>query len=241
MRVAAVQFKARPRDPDGSREILVGLADRAGIGVDLLVLPEMAITGYSFEGPAQVRKVAEPPEGPTFTALSRVAKSRGCWLVAGFPEDAGERLYNSAWVINPAGELAFVYRKSLLYETDKSWATPGDSGYASFDTQNGSFSVGICMDLNDDKFLYWCRQKQPRAIALPTNWLDQALPVWSYWAWRMLRLPDTALVAANSYGQEPGITFSGQSAVLDGGGVLAIAPKTGDQIIAATLAKPKKS
>jgi N-carbamoylputrescine amidase len=234
MNVAAVQFKPHRGDKPEALRQLVTLARAAAAGSDLIVLPEMAATGYLFADPAAVRPVAETPAGETFQALSPVAREAGAWLVCGFVEDAGDRLYNAALVIDRAGKLAFTYRKTLLFEADTAWATPGDSGYRTFDTGRGTFGVGICMDLNDDRFTAWCATSGARAIAFPTNCLDQGDDVWPYWAWRLREVP-AALVAANTYGPEGEIAFRGTSCILDGRVVRDAAPRSGDAIVRATL------
>ena len=63
MKIAAVQYKAVKEDLVASREGLVALAHEAAAGSTLLVLPEMAITGYCYEGPDDMRRVAEPKIG----------------------------------------------------------------------------------------------------------------------------------------------------------------------------------
>lgn len=234
MRVAAVQFKATKRDPGASLARLVPLAREAARGADLVVLPEMAATGYVFASADDVRPFAEPADGPTFRALSDVAREAGAWLVCGYVERESERLFNSALVVDRGGALRFSYRKTLLYEADEGWATPGDSGYRAFDTGAGTFGVGICMDLNDDRFTAWVRAQGPDAVAFPTNWLDQGDEVWGYWAWR-LRGARSALVAANSYGPDGGVSFRGESAVLQGRALLAHAPREGDAVLRAKI------
>lgn len=234
MRVAAVQYKAPKGRKADALAALATLADRAADGSDLVVLPEMAATGYVFDGPAAIDPVAEPPDGETFRALSPIARARACWIVAGFPERAADRYFNSAVVVDPSGALAFSYRKTLLYDADVPWATPGDSGYRRFDAEQGSFTLGICMDLNDDAFVAWCAGAGARVVALPTNWLEQGTCTWPYWAMRMDGVP-SALVAANTWGPEGAIGFSGESAILDRGVVLAAGPWTGDAIVRATL------
>ncbi len=246
MRVAAVQFRPTRGDKAGSLRRLVTLAAGAARwaggpndpGLDLLVLPEMAATGYVFSGPDEVRPLAEDlspgGESETARALAPVARGARTWLVVGLPERAGDRLFNSALVLDRAGEVRFVYRKTLLFEADEAWATPGDSGYGVFEDAGASFTVGICMDLNDDAFIAHCAAAQTRAVALPTNWLDQGEEVWSYWAWRMRGVP-SALVAANTYGEDRGTRFRGESAILDGRRVLAAAARDGDAALAATL------
>lgn len=235
MKVAAVQYRAVKHDLQASLEGLCALARLAAPGSDLLVLPEMAVTGYVFRSPEDVSRVAEPPEGPTFQALSRIAAQTRCWIVAGFPEVEGEHFFNSAMVIDREGALRFVYRKTLLYELDFFWATPGDSGYRTFETGAGTFGVGICMDLNDDAFIEWLgSQTGLDAIAFPTNWLDQGYQVWGYWAWRLEGVK-AALVAANTWGHEEGTAFRGESAVLRQRTLLAAAPPTGNGFIGVEL------
>jgi N-carbamoylputrescine amidase len=234
MHVAAVQFRPEKGRKAESLRRVAALARQAR-GADLVVLPEMCATGYVFPSREAILPCCEGPDGETFAALAPVARELGAWLVAGFPEVDRGRLFNSALVIDPAGGLAFVYRKTLLFEADTTWAEAGDSGYRVVDAEAGRFTVGICMDLNDDAFVRWCSGSGARAIAFPTNWLDQGTDVWSYWAWR-LRPVSAALVAANTYGEDEGTRFRGRSAVLDRGpALLAAAPATGDAVIRAYL------
>lgn len=216
----------------------MGLADQAAAGADLVVLPEMAVTGYVFPDREAVAAVAEPAEGPTFDALRVVAKAHHCAIVSGFPEAAGDALYNSAWVIDPHGELAFVYRKTLLYTEDEHWATPGDSGYFAFDVAGARVGVGICMDLNDDRFVDWVRSEGCDAVAFPTNWVqsneDPPIDTWQYWAWRLGDVR-AALVAANTWGLDGTVLFSGRSAVLKERTIYAALPVTGDGVLRATV------
>ena len=238
MRVAAVQFKPPKGEAAEARRRLQVLARRAAQGADLVVLPEMAATGYVFDSRDAIRPVAEDPEGPTFQMLAPIAREAGVWIVGGFPERAGAQLYNSAWIIDPAGALVAVYRKTLLFEADVPWATPGDSGYMRIETPRGAFGVGICMDLNDDAFVDWVVGSDLTALAFPTNWLAQpegGIDVWEYWTWRMSEAPRTALVAANTYGPEADIAFCGRSAIMRNWTVMAHAPAMGDGVIRATL------
>ncbi|MEZ4235727.1 MAG: carbon-nitrogen hydrolase family protein [Myxococcota bacterium] len=237
MRVGLVQYRARKGDGAGSRGDLVRLATAAAREAQLVVLPEMAATGYAFADAAAVRAVAEPADGPTAAALGAVARAERVWLVAGFPEQAGDRLYNSALVLDPQGRVAFVYRKTLLYDADVPWATPGDSGYRAFETDFGRFGVGICMDLNDDAFVDWVGRSRLDAVAFPTNWVEEpgsGIETWAYWAWRMAG-QKAALVAANTWGTDGAMSFTGLSAVLQGGRILASLPAAGDGAVVVTL------
>lgn len=249
MRVAAVQFRGDGAQQDARRAALAQWVWGVGPGVDLVVCPEMATTHYLFEGSDQARLVAEPPDGPTFAALSPIAHALKTWVVCGFVERDQDRLFNSALIIDPMGGLRSVYRKTLLFDADKSWASEGDSGYELFETDMGTFAVGICMDLNDPRFVDWLLRHRPTALAFPTNWLDEGDDVWSYWAWR-LHGAGTSLVAANSWGAEGAIRFSGRSVIMrqESGDdaeprwlVLGAADTSGDDLIRADLLDPSAS
>ena len=237
MRVAAVQFKATYADPNASRaRVEARMAEAHAAGVDLIVLPEMAFTGYVFADAAALMPLAEPAEGATFAWASSHAQRGRCWIVVGFPERAGDRLFNSALVVNPSGELSFCYRKTLLFDADRTWATPGDSGYRRFDTDAGSFAVGICMDLNDPRFLLWAWRQRLDVLAFPTNWIEEGLDVHDYWRERV-EGSGAGLAAANTWGPERGVKFSGRSALMEGGAVVAAARKRGDACLVANVTR----
>jgi predicted amidohydrolase len=148
--------------------------------------------------------------------FQREAARAGITLCFGWPEldPASGLLYNSAGVCFSDGSIEF-YRKNLLYDADELWAEPGDTPYPVWTTKAGlKCCLGICMDLNDDRFIEFLIQENIRILAFPTNWLDQGFKVWNYWAWR-LRDTETCLVAANRYGEEDETPFCGDSAVLD--------------------------
>lgn len=231
MRVAAIQFEPTRGPSSGSLCRLVPLVQQAAAGADVVVCPEMAATGYLFDSVDDARRVAEPPTGPTFVALSPIAQAQQCWIVCGFAEDAGESLYNSAMVIAPDGSLAFVYRKLLLYEPDYNWAQPGDAGVAVFELDGLRMSVGICMDLNNPAFVQWLADARIDVCAFPTNWVhDDEVDVHVYWRQR-LAPTHTVLVAANRYGHEADTRFSGRSAVLSRAGVVVDGPREGDTVV----------
>jgi predicted amidohydrolase len=228
MRVAFVQYRPHP-EKDRALDELCELVERVAARSDLVVLPELACTRYLFPNPASARKVAEPAMGDTFGRLAGLAQRHQTWLVCGYVEREGDSLYNSAMVIDASGVLQSSYRKTLLYYADEAWAEPGDGAYRVFDTGNGRFGVGICMDLNDDRLIDWVASERPDVLAFPTNWLDEGDDVWGYWSERMRGL-NTTLVAANSWGREEAVGFSGRSCILFADQVLASAHLQGNAV-----------
>ena len=75
-----------------------------GVDCELLVLPELAFSGYQFVSQDEVLNLSEPiPGGPTTQRCLDLARKHGMHLVVGLPEREGERCYNSAIVVGPSG------------------------------------------------------------------------------------------------------------------------------------------
>jgi predicted amidohydrolase len=235
--VAALQFKPWRGAVEDNRARLLRLIEAAAeAGAELVVAPEMCNSGYVFPDREAILPYCETRHGQTYRLLSRAARRLGITLVYGWPEvePASDRLFNSATVCFPEGEPLF-YRKRLLYESDTTWAEPGDTPYPVWTTAAGlRATLGICMDLNDERFRDHLRESQARICAFPTNWLDQGFAVWNYWAYCLQRTR-TCLVAANTYGVEDETPFRGESAVLDGRVLLGYAAPTGDDVVMACV------
>jgi len=229
--VSAVQYRPPKGDPDRARIEISQLANQAaGNGSRIIVFPEMATTGYVWESASKMIPFAESSTGATSTMLSSIAKHYGAWIICGYPEIDNDILYNSALIISPSGERIANYRKCLLFETDFSWATAGDTR-VSIVSEYGIISPGICMDLNDDEFLAYVKQSRTQIIPFCTNWLEEGLDVHSYWKARLDSF-DGYFIAANSWGEDSGISFCGQSAIIGPGGtIVARAGKENNEII----------
>ncbi|KAI6044875.1 carbon-nitrogen hydrolase [Pisolithus marmoratus] len=99
---------------------------------------------------------AAPPPPPTSPATTATPASPPHNHTAGAhlpPTIVG---FNTAVLYSPAGELLTLYRKSNLYETDLSWAAPGN-GFTVLDLPPplGKTTIAICNDLNVHKPAVW--------------------------------------------------------------------------------------
>src|ERR671930_981124 len=110
MRLALAQINTTVGDLDGNREkILQGLAEARAASADLVLFPELAVTGYPPEDlllrPGFVRAAAE-----SLRELAR--ETRGLSALVGFPHFDGD-LYNACAVCT-AGAVKAIYRKRFL-------------------------------------------------------------------------------------------------------------------------------
>ena len=93
------------------------VADLAARGADLVVLPEMWLTGYDPGRLAEhSRRAAQPLDGPLVTRLRMWAREQSVMVCAGtIPELAGSDVYNTAVLIDADGEVLTAHRKVHLY------------------------------------------------------------------------------------------------------------------------------
>jgi len=211
------------------------VAEGAHRGAEVLVLPEMAWTGYLWAHERDLRPHAEV--AGRGTGQSRVAAWARRWnlsLAFGFPEAEGLRLFNSQGWVSPDGAPHPVYRKTHLFEADEWWTVPGNTGYLQWGTPWGAVGSGICMDLNYPDLADWHRERGTAILAFSTNWLDQDFDVIPYWEEKLLGSgPGYQGLAlfANRGGQEFGIPFRGQSSIFWKGRCLATLPGKDDGVL----------
>jgi predicted amidohydrolase len=124
----ALQLSAAFGDVDGNRARLIEAVKGLDRDVDLVVTPELCITGYDLDGLATLgEQLAEPLDGPTVAMAARVAADRGCTLVIGLLERGeGGALYDTAVIVPPDGP-AVAYRKTHLYPPEHARFAAGDA------------------------------------------------------------------------------------------------------------------
>lgn len=118
-------------------------------GANLVVLPELCNTGYTFQDRHEAFDHGESvPNGPTTKSWIKKASEEGIYIAAGIAEldGGGEKLYDTAVLIGPDGFIG-KYRKTHLWNKEKLYFTPGDGGYPVFDTKIGRIGLLVCWDI----------------------------------------------------------------------------------------------
>ena len=101
LRIAVAQYEPHVGDLEHNRSRAVRWATSAADqGAQLIVLPELASSGYVFGDEAEAQRSAEDPDdGPTVRALREVCAQHSCFIVAGISERDGDCRHNSAVLI----------------------------------------------------------------------------------------------------------------------------------------------
>lgn len=162
--VAVVQAHAVPGDIDRNLSTLErGLREAALKDADLVVTPELFVTGYA---PA----TAGHHDGQAIRAcLSELAARHGVGLVASTVDDAGTRRYISASFFCPDdGEIARIHKHHLFGDEERAHFHPG-AGYGKpFQWRKITWGMGICYDVEFPEFARYQVQQGADALLIPT-------------------------------------------------------------------------
>ena len=204
VKVAAVQCSAQLGENAANTAKLTALIrDAAAHGAKIVVLPEAAITGYlSQDGKTNWHLEGRPIEkeftgkdpspfaetvpGTATRHFCKLAGELGIYLTIPFVEiDRGidaekPRYFNTVCLADPHGKMVLHYRKIAPWpHPEKSWATPGDRGLQTFDTEYGRVGLAICFDIHNTVEKY--RDKNLWALLYPIAWAHNEHPAeWFY-------------------------------------------------------------
>ena len=148
MRIACFQGPEQPDTPQATLALLARMAATARSGgAELLIAPEMFLTGYAI-GVAEVARFAEPLDSAMLAEVANIAKQNGLAIILGFPELSEGQVFNAAIAFDAAGQLLTCYRKTHLFgEVDNSQFSQSDALPALFTIGGIKIGLLICFDV----------------------------------------------------------------------------------------------
>jgi len=207
VKVAAIQCSSELGEVEGNRKKLLGLVDEAAKqGAKIIVLPEASITGYlsqdlltnwHLEGwpierafvPRDPRPAAEEVPGDSTRAFAAAAKRLHVYVTVPFVEvvrgakGQPDKFFNTVCLAAPNGQIVAHYRKLTPWPyPEKSWATKGDLGVQTYDTEYGRVGLAICFDIHT--ILDLMKPKKIWALLYPIAWVADSHP--ADWFWHIL-------------------------------------------------------
>jgi len=151
-RIGLVQMRMGDDAAANVDAAIVGIREAAARGAQAVCLPELFRTPYFCQREdATLFDLAEPIPGPTTDVLGGIARELGVVVVVSLFERRAAGVYhNTAVILDADGRECGRYRKMhipddpLFYE--KFYFTPGDLGFAAFDTAVGRVGTLVCWD-----------------------------------------------------------------------------------------------
>ncbi len=205
---AAAQFTPVSGDPEANLRKMEKLCDMAAeAGASLIVLPELALTGYYLKADA-LRALAVPQDGSWSAPLRKKAKEHHLLIAVGYPELAAAgcpelapaadapaasaasaapgsitpgrpapSMYNSCLLIGSDGEIIGNARKRYLWGREKRLFLKGAS-FDVFETELGELSVLLCYDMEYPEPSRIAALKGADMILCPAAWSRKASHRW---------------------------------------------------------------
>ncbi|PVH73176.1 carbon-nitrogen hydrolase [Cadophora sp. DSE1049] len=194
MRIACLQFAPQVGDVNNNlnrADAVLSKADPQSL--DLLVLPELAFSGYNFRSLEHISPFLEPTTAGTTSMWARTAASRyGCVVTVGYPEKAGSNAewpaspeyFNSAIIVDADGNTVANYRRSPLYFADEpeGLVDPEEFYHGEIDRlgsvaiaiyKRPSTDLGLCkfeVPWSPSDFGYYIIHKQANLVILSMAW-----------------------------------------------------------------------
>jgi predicted amidohydrolase len=149
------------------------IKEAAAEGAEFILLPEAMDLGWT--DPSALTEAESIPEGKTCQFLSSMAKKYRLYICAGLIEKSGEKVYNSAVILDPDGEVILLHRKINELDIGHPYYALGDRLNVC-ETTYGTVGVMICADASTgDRVI-------PRALAYmgadviltPSSWAVEA-------------------------------------------------------------------
>ena len=233
VRLAICQILVIDSDREGNfRRIEYALEGAQAQRADIAIFPESSILGW--ENP-DAHTMAGPIPGRDSDRIAALAQKYHVMIAIGLDEKDGDRLYDSAILVDKTGKLLWKHRKinvlPELMTPPYSQGRPEDIGVV--DTEFGRIAVLICADTFTDAFVERMKTLKPDLMLVPYGW---AAPN-DQWPQHSKVLEDLVkkraaqvgcpmagvdLVGEMTHGPWTGQTYGGSSFVADGTGKILL-------------------
>ncbi|HTX75346.1 MAG TPA: carbon-nitrogen hydrolase family protein [Terracidiphilus sp.] len=239
VRLAICQILVIDSDRDGNfRRIEYALQQAEAQHADIAIFPESSILGW--ENP-EAHRMATPIPGADSDHIADLARKHHLMIAIGLDEKDGDKLYDSAILVDKTGKLLWKHRKinvlPELMSPPYSEGRPDDIGVV--DTEFGRIAVLICADTFTDAFVNRMKTLKPDLMLVPYGWAapDNQWPQHSKVLEALVKsraaqvrcpMAGVDLVGEMTHGPWAGQTYGGSSFVADGTGKILLTLKDRD-------------
>ena len=180
-------------------------------GGDLLITPELFLTGYNIG-----KEMFELAKQELLQMVQQVAREEGIAMIVGLPEHEDGRFYNSAMFLDEFGAVLGRYRKTHLFGSlDRNSFARGEQLVSTVDYRGVRLAILICYDIEFPETVRAAALSGAHAVIVPTAQMtpyefiaDQVIRVR---AWEN----QIYIAYLNHDGAEAHLTYVGRSSIVD--------------------------
>ena len=234
MKVGLVQYSPLWEDKKSNQEKILKLLKVQSEKFDLIVFPEMTLTGFSMKPD----NLAEEIKGDTFNFFSSLALKNNCNVLAGMIETDSGMFYNTLIHVTEEGELKNHYRKVHPFsysDEDKHYA----AGNKIVTTEINGWKTGlsICYDLRFPEIYRLYAKERIQLLVDIANWPDTRIEHWLTLLKARAIENQCYVIGVNRVGRDPKLNYNGFSSVFNPMGKEIVSVKDDEKIVVADIDK----
>lgn len=234
MKIALYQGPGVVQDPNGALALMAEQTAKAkAAGADLLLLPEMFLSGYNI-GPEAA--LAQAVTQAQLAPAQAIARAQGVALVFGYPERVGEAVANAAVLIDAQGQIRLNYRKTHLFGTlDRAMFGVRGEDFPVAELHGLRFGLLICYDIEFPEPARLLALAGADAILVPTAQMAPYTQVARHVIPARAYENQVYVAYANHSGRLDGLDYIGLSSICGPDGAVLAAAGPEEAMLFATL------
>jgi len=234
MKIGLIQYSPVWEDKEANKEKISVLLNAKKTDVDLLIFPEMTLTGFTMKS----GEFAESLQGESFKFFSELAISKKTNIFAGVIVKGRRKSFNTLIHIKPDGKLLKLYRKihPFSYSNEDQFYDPG-SKPARTKVKSWQVGLSICYDLRFPELYRKYGKKRAHLIVNIANWPDTRIEHWRTLL-KARAIENLCYVAGvNRVGDAQGLHYNGFTSIFDPMGKEIAAVENEERIIITEIDK----
>ncbi|NGP87963.1 nitrilase-related carbon-nitrogen hydrolase [Fodinibius halophilus] len=240
MKIALIQQACTEDKYENLDRGLQAAREAAELGAKIICFPELAFEPFypQYDNPTEPGRHAETIPGSITESFSELAAEFEVVIILNLFEQDGDKTYDSSPVINIDGSIMGTTR--MIHITDyacfheQQYYTPGNKGAPVYDTPYGKIGVAICYDRHYPEYMRALAVQGAEIVFVPQAGAVGEWPEGLYQSELRTAAFQNGYFTAlcNRVGEEPKLTFAGESFICNpGGSVIAEAASQKEDIL----------
>ncbi|MBN2570733.1 MAG: hypothetical protein JXA68_01280 [Ignavibacteriales bacterium] len=212
MKITIFQYSPLWCDKILNIEKIVNILDSINLKTDILVFPEMTLTGFTMDS----SKHSEKLDGLSFAFFSQLAKRERINVLSGIIFEERKKYFNSLFHFGKDGKIISGYKKIHPFSPsgENLYYTAGNKPVIS-KYRNFTFGLSICYDLRFPELFRFYGKKRCDVIFCIANWPERRIEQWKILLQARAIENQCFVVGVNRNGRDQLYYYPGCSAVVD--------------------------